>query len=73
MATETKKIPQTAQTAARLIQQQSHGALTELARQMVDDLGLKEDDSWHVDFAAGTMTRDIPDITPDVPAGSDAP
>lgn len=60
MSKETHRIPKVSQTALRLLVEKHQQAVTALANQTVEALGLDGND-WHVDFDAGTVSRDVSD------------
>lgn len=62
---ESRPVPKTAMTAARLIGAQAQLAINDLAEQVVADLGLSEADNWRVDFNTGSMSREVPEPLPD--------
>lgn len=47
------KIPQLAITASNLLQQKFNGEMGEISKQVIAQLGLREEDHWTVDFTTG--------------------
>lgn len=60
---ESHPIPDLAVSAAAFANQQHQANLNQLAEQTMKAMGL-QGGGWHVDFAARTISREVPDIAP---------
>lgn len=62
--TESHAIPKLAKSALALLQQQFQQSVNEIGKQAIEAMGLDPALNWNVNFDAGTVSREVPDIEP---------